>query len=350
MKKSLISLAVATGLMAAGAAQAAPTAYGFMDLSLVSPENGDLGLVSTTSAIGLKGSEDLGDGMKAIYKVELQVNIVDRCNSDDTTVTANDAVADGGNGDGVVDVSELATSSSGCDAIVDRDQFVGLKGGMGTVKIGTMSNNWKQMGSKIDPFYRTPLQMRSNGQQSRLHKGAGLNGGRSTYTVQYASPKMGGMQMVANTTFSGVNDANTSGVGFRYSSKMVTAWVDFLSVGNTGGNGAAADESGTKIGAVIKATKALKIGLQLEQIEDLVPGAGNVSSLSATFAVNKANTIAFTWGSSENERSGYNLGLWHKMSKKTSLYVAYNDTTDENSADSKNYDGSTFALGIRKKF
>ncbi len=327
MKKSLISLAVATGLMAAGAAQAAPTAYGFMDLSLVSPENGDLSLVSTTSAIGLKGSEDLGDGMKAIYKVELQVDIADR--GSDGSVSLNDGKP---------------------NQILDRDQFVGLKGGMGTVKIGTMSNNWKQMGSKIDPFYRTPLQMRSNGQQSTLHKGAGLNGGRSTYTVQYASPKMGGMQMVANTTFSGDNDANTSGIGFRYSSKMVTAWVDFLSVGNTGSNSAAADESGTKIGAVIKATKALKIGLQFEQIEDLVPGAGNVSSLSATFAINKANSVAFTWGSSENERSGYNLGLWHKLSKKTSLYVAYNDTTDENSADSKNYDGSKFALGVRKKF
>ena len=325
MKKSLISLAVATGLMAAGAAQAAPTAYGFLDLSLVSPENGDLILVSTTSAIGLKGSEDLGDGMKAIYKVELQVDVADR--GSEGSVSLNNGKP---------------------NQILDRDQFVGLKGGMGTVKIGTMSNNWKQMGSKIDPFYRTPLQMRSVGQQSTLHKGAGLNGGRSTYTVQYASPKMGGMQMVANTTFSGNNDANTSGIGFRYSNKMVTAWLDFLSVGNTGSNSTVADESGTKIGARIKATKALVIGLQLEQTEDLL--GADVTSLSATYAIDKSNKIAFTWGETDSVVSGFNLGLWHKLSKKTSVYVAYNDTSDETGTPGSPGDDSAYALGIRKKF
>jgi len=62
---------------------------------------------SNTSAIGVKGSEDLGDGMKAIYKVEFQI---------DPTVTTT--------------------------TISSRDQFVGLKGGMGTVKFGTMSSNY----------------------------------------------------------------------------------------------------------------------------------------------------------------------------------------------------------------
>ncbi len=319
MKKSLLSLAVATGLMAAGAAQAAPTAYGFVDLALVSPDNGDLTLDSTTSAIGLKGSEDLGDGMKAIYKIELEVDVADR----------------GNNGDS--------------NQILDRDQFVGLKGGMGTLKVGTMSNNWKQMGSKIDPFYRTPVQMRSVGQQSRLHRGAGINGGRSTYTVQYASPKMGGMQMVANTTFSGNNDANTSGIGFRYSNKMVTAWLDFLSVGNTANNtNGIIDEGGTKIGALIKATKALKLGLQFEQTEDLL--GADVMSLSATYAVNKSNVIAFTWGETDSDVSGFNLGLMHKLSKKTLVYVAYNDTSDESGTPGSPADDSAFALGLRKKF
>ncbi len=319
MKKSLISLAVATGLMAAGAAQAGSTAYGFIDLAITKADSDTAAeLVSTTSAIGLKGSEDLGDGMKAIYKVELQVDVADRAKDGDS------------------------------NQILDRDQFVGLKGGMGTVKLGVMSNNWKQMGSKIDPFYRTPFQMRSNGQQSVLHKGAGLNGGRSIKTIQYASPKMGGIQMVANTTVSGDGSQNTSGIGFRYSNKMVTAWLDYLTVGDSGANSSAADESATKIGARIKATKALVIGLQLEQTEDLL--GADVTSLSATYAIDKSNKIAFTWGETDSVVSGFNLGLWHKLSKKTSVYVAYNDTSDETGTPGSPGDDSAYALGIRKKF
>ncbi len=314
MKKSLLSLAVATGLMAAGAANAAPKVYGFIDLALVDSDAAtDLNIVSTTSAFGIKGSEDLGDGMKAIYKMEFQVDIMNR-----------------------------ARDGQG-NQILDRDQFLGLKGGMGTIKIGTMSNNWKQMGSKIDPFYRTPLQMRSVGQQSALHAGAGLDGGRSSNTVQYVSPKMGGMQMIANTTISG--SANeTSGIGFRYSNKMVTAWLDYLSAG-VGGQ-ANDNQSGTKVGAVIKAAKGLKIGLQLEQTQDLL--GADVTSLSATYAVDKSNTIAFTWGDTDSVRSGFNLGLMHKLSKKTMVYVAYNDTSAEPGSGFS--DNSVFALGLRKKF
>ncbi len=78
---------------------------------------------------------------------------------------------------------------------------------MGTVKFGTMSSNYKQMGGKVDPLYRTPLEGRGFLKtQSSLHGGRGINRGRQTNTVQYSSPKMGGIQLVANTTFSGSPD------------------------------------------------------------------------------------------------------------------------------------------------
>ncbi len=54
--------------------------------------------------------------------------------------------------------------------------WVGLKGGMGTVKFGTMSSNYKQMGGKVDPLYRTPLEGRGflGIQSSDLHGGRGI--------------------------------------------------------------------------------------------------------------------------------------------------------------------------------
>ena len=90
MKKSIIASAVAAGMLATGAAQADPQVYGIINLFVSSygddhygDTSGDPGaivktkepvLLSNTSAIGVKGSEDLGNGLKAIYKLEWQVD------------------------------------------------------------------------------------------------------------------------------------------------------------------------------------------------------------------------------------------------------------------------------------
>ncbi len=80
MKKSILAIAVAA-TMAAPAAMAAPTVYGNVHLSLNAADNDVVGaknnltMSSNTSSIGVKGSEDLGDGLKAIYKIEFGVDI-----------------------------------------------------------------------------------------------------------------------------------------------------------------------------------------------------------------------------------------------------------------------------------
>jgi predicted porin len=164
--------------LSAGAASADPTVYGIIHLSIdtyaddhigsdgIVDKPGSPNMVSHTSAIGVKGAEDLGDGLKAIYKLEFQVT------PDEPTVLGS------------------------------RDRWVGLKGGWGSVKFGTMSNNYKQMGGKVDPLYRTEAEGRGIlNMQSPMHGGQSNNGGRENNTVQYASPKMGGIQLVANTRF-----------------------------------------------------------------------------------------------------------------------------------------------------
>ena len=315
MKKSLISLAVAAGLTASGVANAAPTAYGFMDIAIVDQDSvGELDLVSTTSAFGLKGSEDLGDGMKAIYKIELQVDLDDRNNN-----------------------------------ITDRDQWLGLKGGFGKVLFGTTSSNYKQMGGKIDPFYRTVIQARSVGQQSALHRGANEDGGRMTSAIQYTSPNFSGITVVLNTTMHASAD-EASGVGIRYKSKQLTAWVDTLS-GQGDGSGALSGtfDSATKVGVKFAATDQLTLGAQIESIDLVGGGETDVSFLSATFGLDKNNTIAFTYGITDDVVSGINFGIWHKLSKMTHAYVALNSTSDEVTGSSA-ADDDFLVIGLRKKF
>lgn len=338
MKKSLISLAIVTGMAASGAAFAEATLYGNVHLSFddwdktndskspMSTTNtgydingkdvdSEPELNSNTSAIGVKGSEDLGDGLKALYKVEFQVDIDDRQKS----------------------------------SLVDRDQWVGIKGGMGTVKIGTMTSNYKQMGGKIDPMYRTALEGRGAlGTQSPLHGGAGTNGGRMSNAIQYSSPKMGGMQMIVNTTVTKGGDAEAAGVGFRYSGKGFMGYFDYLDTNDEIGSYTGKDEKAMKIGGSFKAGP-VKIGAQFEDTEDLA--GTDYMFLSANYGIDKNNSVALTVGQQSakdpmEDSKAFALMYNHKMSKMTNVYAGYGDYSHDESA----LDNSVATVGIRKKF
>jgi len=341
MKKRFLVAAMAATLVSPLAAQADATVYGNVHLSLDTPsyddkvdENGDklndnTRMNSNTSSIGVKGKEDLGGGMSAIFKVEFQV-----------------------------DPSERAKN------ITDRDQWVGLKGAMGTVKFGTMSNNYKQMGGKIDPMYRTRLEGRGfMNTQSNLHSGAGKNGGRSTNTLQYSSPKMGGMMMVFNYTFSGEDD-ETLGLGVHYKTKTIIGYIDYLDVQGVGANGGS--EAAFKVGGSYK-MGAMTFGLQYESVEDAICGAncngvapGDTIFASFNMKVSDAGNVAVSLGDNGMDDIGYALMYNHKLSKRTNTYVGYGDNASNSGVSNagnnttakpdSNRDQQLITLGIRHKF
>ncbi len=321
MKKRFLVAAMAATLVSPLAANAAATVYGNVHLSLDSFDDDNsattaddnIQMNSNTSAIGVKGKEDLGGGMSALYKIEFQIAPDER----NTNIT-------------------------------DRDQWVGLKGAMGTVKFGTMSSNYKQTGGKVDPMYRTQLEGRASGAQSRLHNGAGIERGRSTNTLQYSSPKMGGMQIVFNTTFSG-NDDETMGLGIRYKAKGVFAYFDYIDMDADGLGAGTVTESAMKIGGSFS-MDAITLGLQHEMTADLL--GEDTTFLSAKFALNDNDSVALTFASAsadvagQLDGSGFAIMYDHKMSKRTNVYVGYG-TEDFNDDD---LDNSDLTLGIRHKF
>jgi|SRR3989338_4876277 len=84
MKKNLITLAVASTLAAvvvsapAFADTSNVNVYGVVSLSYDLTDNGAIGtnkVSSNTSRMGLKGSEDLGDGLSAVWQIEQGINI-----------------------------------------------------------------------------------------------------------------------------------------------------------------------------------------------------------------------------------------------------------------------------------
>ncbi|MDH5613089.1 MAG: porin, partial [Gammaproteobacteria bacterium] len=218
-------------------------------------------------------------------------------------------------------------------------------------------------------------------QSSMLHGGAGRTRGRMTDLVQYSSPKMGGMQLVINTTFDAANTTGankkdideTIGVGFRYEAKDFNVYVDMIdmsgeqnpakaTVYNTDGTiktaGVLGDdvvvsESATKIGGSYE-MGALKIGVQLEQTEDLADN--DYRMLSVAYKVDGNNSVYFTTGQKvDNDTvtnpskgsTSFALAYDHKMSKSTDLYAGYG-SRDDNDPASKDY--TVITAGMRVKF
>ena len=312
MKKSLLTIAAAAAMVAPAIAMADATLYGNIHLSINDFDTAEnLDMTSNTSAIGVKGSEDLGDGVKAIYKMEFQVDAAD--------------------------------SSGGGNALTQRDIFVGLKGGMGTIKFGIMSSNYKQMGGKVDPLYRTRLEGRGFlGTQSSLHKGRGITNGRQTNTVQYVSPKMSGIQLVANTTVSGADD-ETNGVGVRWSNKNILAYLDWIDNDLVG--------DAVKVGGRYK-TKAFSVGAQFEMAESAGGAEVDRIFLSGAYNINKNNSVILTVGQvdadTDDNATGIALAYNHKLSKMTNVYIGYGDRADDDGI--VGGDEDVITAGIKKKF
>lgn len=169
MQKKLIALAV-TGLLSTGAfaQSSAVTVYGIADLSfdIVKTSGDSFGkntgsysrVSSNGSYIGFKGTEDLGNGLKALFQLETGL-AVDSDNGNNSLF---------GNG-------------------TTRDSFVGLSGGFGEVKLGTLTTPTRALGTAMDVNAGST----SIGDNKALLNRSGFDT-RQGNTVQYTSPSMAG--------------------------------------------------------------------------------------------------------------------------------------------------------------
>lgn len=118
MKKSLIALAV---LAASGAAmaQSSVTIYGVADVVIHKDKDVDAKMTSggvSTSRLGFKGTEDLGGGLKANFKLEEKIDL-----------------------------------TSGAAGSFGREAWVGLAGGFGEVQLGNAYTAYDNVAGASDP-------------------------------------------------------------------------------------------------------------------------------------------------------------------------------------------------------
>lgn len=183
MQKKLIALAVA-GLASAGAfAQSNVTIYGVADGSFesVSANGASSGtgyasrtrIATNSSLIGFKGTEDLGNGLKAMFQVENQISL----DGPSSTTTNSQSMGNGWN---------------------TRDTFVGLSGGFGAVLAGYVSTPQRSTAAKYDLMPGATGSGSSLNMIGRVNLGGVTQGALGTTNNFDASTAVGGGQSVTN--------------------------------------------------------------------------------------------------------------------------------------------------------
>ncbi|XOV80761.1 MAG: porin [Aestuariibacter sp.] len=149
--------------------------YGQANVSLQSADEGDgsfTEMKSNASRIGVRGEEDLDNGLTVFYQLEWQVDLADIADSDNIT---------------------------------SRDQFVGLQGDFGKIMLGRINTVTKQLSMHIDLFNHYEGDIRG------LWKGEA----RVNDSLTYFSPSLSGftvaMTYVAEEDAQG-DDATSVGV------------------------------------------------------------------------------------------------------------------------------------------
>lgn len=183
MQKKLIALAVA-GLASAGAfAQSNVTIYGVADGSFesVSANGASSGtgyasrtrIATNSSLIGFKGTEDLGNGLKAMFQVENQISL----DGPGANTTNSQSMGNGWN---------------------TRDTFVGLTGDFGAVLAGYISTPQRSTAAKYDLMPGATGSGSSLNMIGRVNLGGVAQGALGTTNNFGESTAVGGGQSVTN--------------------------------------------------------------------------------------------------------------------------------------------------------
>jgi predicted porin len=365
MQKKLIALAIASAFSAPVLADNANfTFYGAANLSYDMVKSGTATsgtsgttskrVASNTSKFGFKGSDDLGDGLNAVYQVEQTLYL------------------DGGSGN----TSTFAT----------RNTYAGLAGGFGTVLLGRHDTPYKIATRNLDLFgdgiadnrslmggtgsayatfdgrqpdvlaYISPAISGFTGAIAYVNLNQALNIAENVSTNPKATAlSVAGLYNMApffasvayeshnldNALTAAGNKETATKIGFGFTQEMFTVGVayektkdDFggTSVGGTAAKPSGVNTAGTAFTTPVAATNnASALGSDYYgHSAYYVAGKFNLSSTDAiklAYAHKGANT-----GSLDTDAKQITLGYDHGMSKRTTLYALYSKLTNGKAA------------------
>lgn len=360
MQKKIIALAVAGLVSGAAFAQSNVTIYGIADIGYINQNAGSAGkgsgIVSgglSTSRIGFRGTEDLGNGLSAIFQLEYNLYM-------DTNATI-------GGGGGIT-----GGTSNGA-----RTQILGLTSkNWGTVVGGFMNSPGMNASVKYDPFgysMFSPLRNLQDGATVNGAQGVGvfnthtINGNaRVQNAVAYVSPSFGGLTLTGAYVFGGISgdfanrDARdqerTWGLQAEYANGPLSAtfvYHDTNNIGNPLKAAASAEVDEWMIAASYDFGMAKVFGTY--QVSDFDTGVAGVRNekdkawqLGVNVPVTAVGSVQFSYGRASDDATGGNadstswgLQYQHAMSKRTTAYAGYSRVSNDRLTNLGNVMGAT---------
>lgn len=298
--------------------------YGNANLAVEQVDNGvvDADRVSTnTSVFGIKGTEPLGNGLKAVFLFDAFLNL------------------DDGNG---------TTGTLFANA---RDSWVGLAGTFGTVALGTQSQPFKTATSKLDLFVFTIADYASiidNAQGFNLYDTGIPN------SIIYFGPKVGGFSGHAQYGFDEVDgiSADRWGLQVNYTNDpwyATYAHVDRGDFDIDGGGGlfSIADFAADKIGVSYTFLETTTFNVIYEDLRADDSAAASEHEAVYLGLAHKLGKTVFKGAyakAGDSEAVGaddgadyFAIGVSHFLSKRTEVYGLYARTDND--------DGGFYGLG-----
>ena len=380
MKKTLIALAVLT-VSSAAFAQSSVTISGNIDLAYLSAKTADGQKISTiqagptsTSKIIFSGVEDLGGGLKAIFRANSTI-APDRGNTFQRNINP-----DLGTG-----VSGTSATNQGL-AFGDRDLYIGLAGGFGEVRVGrnqSISDDNNNAGANAGSVWTYFIA----GSSTFAGTNNGFGGaapalsvaGRIADSVKYASPVFNGFQVQALYGLGERDNLASEGVVTEAQLSYVQGP---LAVSYSMGKIAAAPSDGTTFGILAAsstqaALNAVAAGTEKKESRLMVSydlgvarlAAGTTSQKTAGAAADKAWHVtatmpmdAWTFGATfMNVKDsapaagqvasidGYSVSAKYALSKRTYGYAIYR-TMDKNGLTAQTTAPSGMYIGMNHAF
>lgn len=347
MKKSLFALAMLGTIAGAASAQTNVTIYGIADVGVsrvdTDASQATWGLTSgqqSGSRLGFRGTEDLGNGMSAIFNLENGFNV-------DTGAQADNA------------------------SLFNRQAFVGLKSTFGTVKLGRQYTPLHNAQVAIDPFGTnlagniqnvfTAQGIRMNNTVNLSHSFGGVSGelaygfgeqpGAFTLNRQigagltYANgPLLANITYGRQDTAPGTNN-ETIFVGGTYDLKVVKAHLAAAF------NKVDATTDSKSRDYMLGVSAPLGTGTVLASYARHDQREGAVGSIAGGRALAGAGAgtprIGVDAAGAAIDYDQVAIGYSHPLSKRTNLYTSYSRL---NAKPNAAVDGNIFNAGVRHQF
>ncbi len=370
MQKKLIALAIA-GLSGAAFAQSNVTVYGIADaffgqystqgIKATVVDSGGL----ATSRLGFNGTENLGNGLSAIFGIEYGI---------DYATQGSIGVIPTGGSVGAI------TNSNAAGGLVGyaRQQYVGLKGGFGQVTLGRQYAPGYLAVVRNDAFGGAVVAAQYAILASSFTGIAMVDSSASRWnnSIAYESPLMSGFTARGVYSFGQTNEVvsdtlnldadKRASLAVQYANgplNLDAVYYTFKS-GTTKTVSQTTQDEWYLGGSYNFGPATLKLTWQQKNDKSTFDNDYSAWNLGTQVPVGAAGTVVAEYvkltpkglTASTKDAKGYSLGYLYGLSKRTTLYAAYTHITNGATAEASYYkavagqSNNTWGLGVDHKF